>query len=74
MSERIIGAIMVMFCASILVPLPMTNTVPGFAVALASFGLMARDGILVLGGLILGSAWIAGLIGFVIYGALFVAG
>ncbi len=73
-SERIIGAIMVVFCASILMPLPMTNTVPGFAVALASFGLMARDGILVLGGLILGSAWIAGLIGFVIYGALFVAG
>lgn len=57
--ERVIGAILCVFCASILVPLPMTNTVPGFAVALASFGLIQRDGLLVIGGLILGSAWVA---------------
>ena len=40
--------------ASILVPLPMTNTVPGFGVAIASFGLMQKDGLMVIGGLIIG--------------------
>ena len=37
-SERLIGILLCIFCASILVPLPMTNTIPGFAVALAAFG------------------------------------
>ena len=57
--ERVIGAILCLFCASILVPLPGTNTVPGFAVAMVSFGLMERDGVLVSGGLVLGVLWIA---------------
>lgn len=65
--ERVIGAVLCVFCASILVPLPMTNTVPGFAVALASFGLIQRDGILVLVGLILGAAWVS----FLVLGAIF---
>ena len=60
--ERVIGAVLCIFCASILVPLPMTNTVPGFAVALASFGLIQRDGLLVLGGLILGALWVGALV------------
>ena len=35
-------------------PLPMTNTIPGFAVALAAFGLINRDGFLVVIGCVLG--------------------
>ena len=61
-SERIIGAFLVFFCASILVPLPMTNTVPGFAVAVAAFGLMQKDGLAVIAGVIIGTAWISALI------------
>ena len=61
-SERIIGAFLVFFCASILVPLPMTNTVPGFAVAVAAFGLMQKDGLAVIAGIILGTTWISALI------------
>jgi len=61
-AERGVGACLCLFCASILVPLPGTNTVPGFAVALASFGLMARDGLLILSGLVLGFAWISFLV------------
>ena len=71
--ERIIGLFLFIFCASILVPLPMTNTVPGFAVAAASFGLIQRDGLLVLGGLILGTAWVGALIYGVAFGLDFVA-
>lgn len=68
-SERVIGLFLCIFCASILVPLPMTNTVPGFAVAIASFGLMQKDGLMVIAGLVIGSAWVSGLIGAVMFGA-----
>ncbi|KCZ49756.1 MULTISPECIES: exopolysaccharide biosynthesis protein [unclassified Hyphomonas] len=58
-SERLLGFVLCIFCASILVPLPMTNTVPGFAVALAAFGLINRDGILVIIGCVLGILWVS---------------
>jgi hypothetical protein len=72
-AERAIGAIFVLFCASILVPLPATNTTPGIAIAIASIGLITRDGILVLLGLILGLFWVCLLVfGFVFFGAAFI--
>jgi hypothetical protein len=67
-SERIIGLLLCVFCASILVPLPMTNTVPGFSVALAAFGLMYRDGLLVLIGCVLGIAWVSMLVFGLVFG------
>ncbi len=60
--DRVVGLALVLFSASILVPLPGTNTVPGFAVVLVSMGLLQRDGILVIFGMLLGTAWIASLI------------
>ncbi len=72
-AERVVGAVFVLFCASILVPLPATNTTPGIGVALASMGLITRDGLLVLAGLVLGIAWIALLvIGFTLFGTAFI--
>ncbi|MEM9670172.1 MAG: exopolysaccharide biosynthesis protein [Pseudomonadota bacterium] len=61
-AERLIGVFLLVFCASILVPLPATNTVPGIAVAIVGFGLLAKDGLLILPGLALGTAWVTGLI------------
>jgi len=58
-AEKLVGAIFCIFCVSIMVPLPATNTVPGIAIAIAAFGLMARDGVLVLLGLLLGFAWVS---------------
>ena len=57
--ERVVALFLTAFCASILVPLPLTNSTPAIAVAIVAFGLMARDGILVILGTLLGSAWIA---------------
>ena len=57
--SRILGALLLIPCASILVPLPSTNTVPGIGVAIASVGLLERDGLLVAAGLILGLIWVA---------------
>lgn len=58
-ASRIIGALLVIPSASILVPLPSTNTVPGIGVAITSIGLIERDGLMVLLGLIIGLAWVA---------------
>ncbi len=60
--DRVFGVALVLFSASILVPLPGTNTVPGFAVVIVSMGLLQRDGILVLIGSLIGTVWIATLI------------
>ncbi|MGC6498583.1 MAG: exopolysaccharide biosynthesis protein [Henriciella sp.] len=61
-SERILALFLTGFCASVLLPVPGTNTVPGIAVAIAAFGLMARDGLLILLGLVIGTAWLTTLV------------
>lgn len=60
--DRVLGLALVLFSASILVPLPGTNTVPGFAVVLVAMGLLQRDGVLVLVGSLIGTAWIGTLV------------
>lgn len=61
-TSRIVGALLVIPSASILVPLPSTNTVPGIGVAIASIGLIERDGLMILLGLFIGLAWVAFLV------------
>ena len=61
-ADRMGGLALMLFSASILVPLPGTNTVPGFAVVIVSMGLLQRDGALVILGSIIGTLWIGTLI------------
>ncbi|GAA4225136.1 hypothetical protein GGQ68_001765 [Sagittula marina] len=61
-ADRLVGLALVLFSASILVPLPGTNTVPGFAVVVVAMGLLQRDGLLVIVGTVLGTAWIGTLL------------
>jgi len=56
---RFVGALLIIPTASILVPLPSTNTIPGIGVAIASLGLIERDGVLVIIGLAIGFCWVA---------------
>lgn len=60
--DQLVGLALVLFSASILVPLPGTNTVPGIAVVIVAMGLLQRDGILVVVGAALGVAWIGTLL------------
>ncbi len=60
--DQVVGVVLVLFSASILVPLPGTNTVPGLAVVIVAMGLLQRDGILVILGAVLGLAWIGTLL------------
>lgn len=61
-ASRIVGALLLIPCASILVPLPLTNTVPGVAVAIAAVGLIERDGVFVILGIIAGLIWVGALV------------
>jgi len=61
---RLVGALMLVPAASILVPAPATNTVPGIGVAITSVGLLERDGLLIVLGLTIGIAWVFALIFF----------
>lgn len=56
--ERVFGLFMVVFCISIALPLPSTNTVPGIAVAIMAIGFIERDGLLTILGTILGCIWV----------------
>lgn len=60
--DQLVGVALVLFSASILVPLPGTNTVPGIAVVIVAMGLLQRDGIMVVLGTVLGLAWIGTLL------------
>jgi hypothetical protein len=53
--ERIIGFFCLIFAVSIAVPLPMTNFVPGIGILLMSLGLLSRDGLVILLGMIIGA-------------------
>ncbi len=55
---RIIGGLLLLPIASILTPLPGTNTIPGIGVAIAALGIIERDGVLVIGGLLIGFIWV----------------
>lgn len=56
--EQLLGLFILIFSISIAIPLPLTNTVPGFAVAIMALGFIERDGLLIIAGTIIGSAWI----------------
>jgi hypothetical protein len=72
-AERLVGVVFIVFLASILIPLPATNTIPGIGIAIASIGLITRDGLLVLAGLAIGSAWILLLVvGISVFGPAFI--
>jgi hypothetical protein len=56
-AARIVGALLVIPAVSILVPLIGTNTVPSIGIAITALGLVSRDGILVILGLLIGVLW-----------------
>lgn len=47
-----------MILATLTIVLPMTNTIPSVALALLSVGLIQRDGLFVIGGAAVASAWL----------------
>lgn len=53
--ERIIGIFSFVFTVSIALPIPLTNFPPGWGILMMSLGLLSRDGITILIGMIIGT-------------------
>ena len=64
--SNIVGVTGFIMALAVAVPLPLTNTVPAFGIALMAVGLLMRDGLAVIGGMIIGLLWVALLLSFVI--------
>ena len=54
----LIGIFGLIMALSICVPLPLTNTVPAFGIALMALGVIMRDGLAVIAGAIIGTLWV----------------
>ncbi|MCH2037323.1 MAG: exopolysaccharide biosynthesis protein [Rickettsiales bacterium] len=52
--EQVIGIFALIFSISIAVPLPFTNFVPSIAIAVMALGLLSKDGLIIIVGMILG--------------------
>ncbi len=63
----LIGLAGVIMTLSICVPLPLTNTVPAFGVALMALGVVMRDGLAVIAGMIIGLTWTVGIFYILIF-------
>lgn len=53
--ERMMGVFSLVFAASIMVPLPMTNFLPGVGIILMSLGLLGKDGLVIGLGVLVGT-------------------
>ena len=60
--SNIIGLLGFIMALAVCVPIPLTNTVPSFGIALMAIGVLMRDGLAVLVGALIGSAWVAMLV------------
>lgn len=63
----VIGLMGFIMALSVLVPLPLTNTVPSIGIALMSMGVLMRDGIAVIFGAIIGLGWVLMLTAAAVY-------
>ena len=68
LSSRLIGLAGFYMALAVCVPVPLTNTVPSFGIAMMAIGVLMRDGLAVLVGLAVGTAWVSGLIFMVLLG------
>lgn len=57
--SHFIGFCGLLMALAICVPIPLTNTVPSLGIALMAIGVLMRDGLAVLTGIIIGLSWIS---------------
>ena len=66
----VIGITGFIMSLAVAIPLPLTNTVPAFGIALMAVGILMRDGLAVIGGILIGLAWVVLLItAFYLFGS-----
>ncbi|MFM7557415.1 MAG: exopolysaccharide biosynthesis protein [Alphaproteobacteria bacterium] len=58
-AERVVGFFLLGFSSFILVPLPLSNFIPGLGILITSFGLMGKDGLVIILGIVVGIMGVA---------------
>jgi hypothetical protein len=54
-AERVIGILTLIFSISIALPLPFSNFIPALGILIISFGMMGKDGVVVMCGIVIGT-------------------
>jgi len=54
LAERITGFFILLFSSFIVLPMPLSNYIPGLGILIASFGMLSKDGLVVILGIIVG--------------------
>jgi hypothetical protein len=65
--SHLIGVMGFIMAIAVSIPLPLTNTVPAFGIALMAIGVLMRDGLAVIGGAIIGLLWVLMLVFVTVY-------
>lgn len=52
--ERVIGIFIFIFSSFVLLPMPLSNFIPGLGVLIISFGLLGKDGLITIFGIVIG--------------------
>lgn len=58
-AERLVGIFIFLFASFILLPMPLSNFIPGVGILIISFGLLGRDGLAVICGIVVGIIGVA---------------
>ena len=59
LAERITGFFMLFFSSFILLPMPLSNYIPGLGILIASFGMLSKDGLVIILGIVVGCTGVA---------------
>jgi hypothetical protein len=69
LAQKVTGFLGLIMALTVLVPLPLTNTVPSLGIAVMAIGILMRDGLAVLAGATIGTVWVAILVlAFIFFG------
>lgn len=68
LGERIVGLFAFVFSISIAIPLPLTNFLPAIGVILMSMGILGKDGVLILIGMLVGTVGVSFTAAIVLFG------
>lgn len=72
-AERIVGVLALIFSCIIVIPVPLSNFIPGLGVLIISFGLLGKDGLIVLLGVAVGTFGVVVSIAAVVLGVEFLS-
>lgn len=71
-ADKIVGFFVLLFSSFILLPIPLSNFIPGLGILIISFGLLGKDGLVIILGIVVGLAGIAISFTAVLLGAEFI--